>query len=151
MPTPQTQEALYQALKTMVQATIEHSKELAKDLGEFPRISWVKEYRIVKFGVGRRMGHSTMAMRLCREMAPDRSLFLAHNLEQVRQIQDFSNRVLVKSNPKFVAYNWREYTHSQPLEMVVIDCASFISDATLDHVILTLAAHKHDPIYVLMQ
>lgn len=62
-------EALYQALKTMVEETMAHAKkpEVQKQRG-YSRKKWRNEFHTVRFGVSRRMGHTVAALRLAHEM-----------------------------------------------------------------------------------
>lgn len=62
-------DALYEALALMVAETIEQAAQLPATMSTLQ--GWSSEFRTVRFGVGRQMGHSTAAARLVKELAPN--------------------------------------------------------------------------------
>jgi len=64
-------ESLYNALNLMVAATWAERgvREAAGHKAKMSDKAWAKEHSIVRYGMGRRMGHTTMAVRLAKEIA----------------------------------------------------------------------------------
>jgi len=143
MPTESFHESLYASLKTMVEATIEFSNqpEVLAQKSHMDALSWTKEFRTVRFGVGRRMGHTTMGLRLAEEMFPRESVFLALNNKSPRSMCPPNVRMKSSHNP--------EGLRGLNVKMVVVDCSTFLSQTNLDQVIRI--SSPCDPVIVLLQ
>lgn len=57
-------EGLFDCLRLMVEETHKNSTRLAEFSKSLSKTHFLKEFRTVKFGLGRQMGHTTMAMQL---------------------------------------------------------------------------------------
>lgn len=83
-------EKLLKCLKTMIEETHKYSiepemKEIANGIS---KKSFLKEHRTVKFGVGRQMGHTTMAIKLFYHFPWAKTVFVVPNISIMKYLQE---------------------------------------------------------------
>lgn len=144
-----THEALYGALRVAVVATIDHSaspqaQAYYRDSGAE---RWSEEFRTVRFGVGRRMGHTTMAFRLAMELAPERALILFQNRDtaDIHRYQPEVQQGLVRTG---TINSLHRAFRGQETSLVIVDIASKLPQSKLLEIYAE--AKSHNPIFVLL-
>ncbi len=149
MHIPPTQGALYDALKLMVEATLRRSPLLSLSHSGLSPKAWLKEHRTVRFGLGRRMGHTGMGLRLCAELFPNRSLFLSPgglftDPDKIQVAREYGVRFGDIANvPKVM--------RGGDLGLVVVDQMAFVSNRQLNKLLTAVAIQMKDPLVVLLQ
>jgi hypothetical protein len=125
-------------------ATIEHSArpEVLGHRREGQSLFWAKEFRTVRFGVGRRMGHTTMAHRLAKELAPTRSIIFSGVSLYLRKDPEIRYGVLSKPEVSLAGF-WAD--------LIIVDCSSVASKGQLDKLMSEATANKQNPLFVLLQ
>ena len=132
---------LYTALKTTVK--LMKDRDLTKQrwlhFHDGP-LAWAKEHRTVRFSVGRRMGHTTMAFELAKEYPNSVILFHSREMEQIQKARDSSVTTGITYSP--IASPW---------DLVIVDVACLLSKTRFDKIIHTCTTRQWDPLYVLLQ
>lgn len=153
-------DALYEALKTMVQETQRFSeRENLLVPGRNGTASWFRERRTVLFGLGRRMGHTTLGVRLALE-SKGPVLLLAHNTslalhlkDKVREAATYfgipgdTTRTIIRTIDGFLM---NPSADRRFFDLIIVDCASLVSDSKRKR-LWGLASVVGDPLFVLLQ
>lgn len=124
-------ETAYLYLRHMVLATDEFSRKFESQQEPYRLL---KEHRTVKFGLGRRMGHTTLGIQLANEWDTEfkavhsRVLYLTHSPDTASLIKRQLNPGIHVGGFQTAAH----YHRGRNLKLIVVDTASMAPPSLLD-------------------
>ena len=144
------QDRVWPLLSVLTELTREWS-EARRHLLLYPPkpLTFAKEYRTVRFGSARQIGHTTAGLQLANER-PDPTLFLTHNAGLARMAQELGKEVDLKEHVQILpmkSSKWRTGTYG----LVIVDCATFLSHGDEDKVYALARDAENCPLFVFLQ
>lgn len=138
-------EELFGGLVALVEAVELNSQrgEVAEYRTLLDTFHWRREFRTVRFGMARRMGHTSLAAELClhrKESGP--TLVLALGSEQADILRE-----KVQGTAEVVSFIDIESVSDKEYALVILDGASAVSSWLLDYIYKTWAG---DPLFLLL-
>ena len=141
-----SQRGLYKSLKCMIDWTEQQQdrSDYMLPKGYFSPKSWIKEFCTIKFGLPRQSGHTTFAKKLIGEIGT-RVLYIAPN----QQILKHAN--LPPINRMTVEGVANKQHLGRRFQMVIVDCASLLSQRDLETLYDAFAPMAHaEPCFVML-
>ena len=141
-------EKLYESLRLLVESTEKWSESLD---GTWDPLSFIQEFRTIRFGVGRRMGHTEMALRLADEYAPGRSIYITScGLDEREGAKRNFQKRMHRDYPVEVIADWKcpKALEGRDVDLVVIDPASQMSRKAIQRIAKALVSCQ--PLIVLI-
>jgi len=113
-------------------------------------LAFAKEYRTVRFGSARMIGHTTAGLRLANADPNCSALFLVLRQDMIRSVRDIGHQLNLGKHVQ-LNYVSSENWQNRPYGLVIVDCAAFLSHGNQDKVYALARDVEHCPLFVFLE